>query len=103
MENATTTTLLLVSLVTPIVVFWTLRARARMRASVAAAISVAAGWVLNVAWAFAVQATTANDAARVDDDPLAIAAGLGWLCPSLLVLLSWLALRFAPRRAARAE
>src|SRR5262245_56112364 len=56
-----TTALLLAALALPVVLFWLLRSRSRLNPLVAAALAVATGWALNVAWAFASQDNAAND------------------------------------------
>jgi hypothetical protein len=80
--------LLLTALIVPVVSFWLLKSRFRLGSLIAAAISVAVGWALNVAWA-----SLANES-------VAIAAAYGWFCPTALVAITWLVLRFAKRRAA---
>jgi hypothetical protein len=82
------TALLLMALVLPVALFWLLRSRARLNGLVAAGIAVAAGWSLNFAWAF------------VAHESVPIAARFGWICPAVLVFLTWLVLRFMRRRAA---
>jgi flagellar biogenesis protein FliO len=100
MEKFAITALLLMALALPVVLFWLLRSRSRLNGLQAAGIAVAAGWALNLAWAFAVQQTAANDPSHANDDTLAIAAALGWICPSVLVLLTWLVRRLVTHRAA---
>ena len=82
------TALLLTALVLPVALFWLLKSRTSLSNLIAAAIAVAAGWALNLAWAFAAHESTA------------IAATFGWVCPAVLVLLTWLVWRYAGRRAA---
>jgi len=94
------TAILLTALALPVVLFWQLRSRARLKGAAAAAIAIAAGWMLNLAWAFAVEATTIRAPSQDGDDTLAIAALFGWVCPLVLVLLTWLVWRFTARRAA---
>jgi Na+(H+)/acetate symporter ActP len=53
----------------------------------AAAISVAAGWTLNVAWAFAADSQN-------NQNYRSIAARYGWACPAVLLLLAWAVWRF---------
>ena len=91
MEKFAATVLLLAGLALPVVLFWLLRSRSRMHGLVAAAIAVAAGWLLNLAWAF------------VAHESVAIAATFGWACPAVLVLLTWLVRYFVTRRSARAQ
>ncbi|MDR7099297.1 flagellar biogenesis protein FliO [Lysobacter niabensis] len=100
MEKFAITALLLTALALPVVLFWLLRSRSRLNGLQAAGLAVAAGWALNLAWAFAVQQTAANDPSHAKDDTLAIAAALGWICPSVLVLLTWLVRRLVTHRAA---
>jgi hypothetical protein len=95
--------LLLTALLLPVVLFWLLRSRFRLNGLAAAAVAVATGWALNVAWAFASQGSTANDSsqvnAQVNGDTLSIAMRFGWACPTVLVFLTWLVWRFKTRRA----
>ena len=83
-----TTALLLTALAAPVFLFWLLTAHSRLTDPSAAVIAVAAGWALNVAWAAAA------------DESIAIASAFGWLCPAVLVLLTWLGRRYMKRRAA---
>jgi len=83
-----TTALLVTALVLPVVLFWLLKSRARLNGWVAAAISVAGGWALNFAWASAAHESTS------------IAARFGWVCPTVLVALTWLVMRFKRRSVA---
>ena len=80
--------LLATALVLPVVLFWLLKSRSRLSGLVVAVIAVAVGWALNLAWA------------SVAQESLAIAGAFGWVCPAVLVLLTWLVWRFAKRRAA---
>jgi len=80
--------LLVTALVLPVVLFWLLKSRSRLGGLVVAVIAVAVGWALNLAWA------------SVAHESLAIAGAFGWVCPAVLVLLTWLVWRFANRRAA---
>jgi len=66
----------------------------------AAAIAIAAGWTFNVAYVFALRASAIEVSPEFNDDTLAIAAIFGWVCPSLLVLVTWLVWRLAARRVA---
>ena len=100
MEKFAVTALLLTALALPVVLFWLLRSRSRLNALIAAAIAVATGWALNVAWAFASQGSSANDPSQANGDTLSIAMQFGWACPTVLVLLTWLVWRFKTRRAA---
>lgn len=88
MDKFAPTVLLVAGLVLPVTLFLLLSSRARLSAWVAAALAIAAGWALNFAWASAAKESTA------------IAARFGWACPTVLVLLTWLAMRFMTRRAA---
>jgi hypothetical protein len=98
MEKFAVTALLLAALVLPVALFLVLASRSRLNGLVAAGIAVATGWALNVAWAFASQATAVQDASQSDVDTLSIAAQFGWACPTVLVFLTWLVRRFATRR-----
>ena len=86
--NVVPSILLVMALVLPVALFWQLRSIARLNGLVAASIAVAAGWALSIAWATAAGESTT------------IAARFGWACPSALVVLTWLAIRFSARRAA---
>ena len=98
MKNVASTALLLAALAAPVVFFWLLRSRSRLNGLAAAAIAVATGWALNVAWAFASQARATNDPSQANADTLSIAMRLGWACPTVLVFLTWLVWRFKRRR-----
>ena len=100
MEKFATTLLLLTALLLPVVLFWRLRSRSRWNGPAAAAIAVATGWALNVAWAFASEASTTDDPSQVNGDTLSIAIRFGWVCPTVLVFLTWHVWRFQSRRAA---
>jgi hypothetical protein len=82
------TTLLILALALPVVMFWLLKSRSRLNGFIVAAIAVAVGWSLNVAWA-----STAHES-------MDIAMAYGWACPAVLVAITWLVLRFARRRVA---
>lgn len=94
MEKFAVTALLITALVLPVALFLLLRLRFRLKGLVAAAIAVATGWALNVAWAF----LAARDPSQDNVDTLSIALYFGWACPTVLVLLTWLMSRFMTRR-----
>jgi hypothetical protein len=98
-EKFATTALLFTALLLPVVLYWLLRSRSRLNGLAAAAIAVATGWALNVAWAFASQGSTTSDPSEVNGDTLSIAMRFGWACPTVLVFLTWLVWRFKARRA----
>ena len=100
MKNFAATALLLAGLLVPVVLFWLLRSRSRLNGLAAAAIAVATGWALNVAWAFASQGSTGTDPSQANGDTLSIAIRFGWACPTVLVFLTWLVWRFKTRRGA---
>ena len=100
MEKFAVTALLLAGLALPVVLFWLLRSRSGWNSLVAAAIAVATGWALNVAWAFASQGSAGNDPTQGKGDTLSLALYFGWVCPAVLVLLTWLVWRCKTRRAA---
>ena len=102
MNKFATTALLLAALLLPVVLFWLLRSRSRLHGLAVAAIAVASGWALNVAWAFSSQGSTAHDPSHVNGDTLSIAMQFGWACPAVLVFLTWLAWRFKSRRSGSA-
>lgn len=81
------TALLITALVLPVALFWLLKSRSRLSSSGVAAIAVAVGWALNLAWASAAH------------ESLVVAGIFGWVCPTVLVSLTWLVWRFAKRRA----
>ncbi|MCJ0826357.1 hypothetical protein MQC88_10410 [Luteimonas sp. 50] len=78
--------LLLIALALPVVLFWLLKSQPRLRAWTPAAVSIAVGWLLSVAWAVAAH------------ENVAIAGAFGWVCPAVLVALTWLAWRFTKKR-----
>ena len=80
------TALLLLALVVPVALFRLLKSRSRLSGPIVAAIAVAVGWALNVAWA-----STAHES-------LDIAKAYGWACPAVLVAITWLVWHFARRR-----
>lgn len=90
MRKFATTTLLLAALVLPVGLFWLLRSCSRLNGLTAAAIAVAAGWALNVAWAFASHGVTTNVATQEGGETLSIAMRFGWACPTVLILITWL-------------
>jgi hypothetical protein len=99
MKTFATTALLLTALLLPVALFWLVRSRSRLHGLTAAAIAVATGWALNVAWAYASQGSTANDPSQAYGDTLSIAMRFGWACPTVLVFLTWLVWRFKTGRA----
>lgn len=96
MENFAPTALLIASLIVPAVLFWWLRTRSPLNGFVAAAVAIAAGWALNLAWAF----VAGNDLPQGDMDTMSIATWFGWFCPTALVSITWLVLRIKSRRKA---
>jgi hypothetical protein len=92
MGKVTTNALLLTALALPVVLFWQLGAHAALSTVVAAAVAV--GWALNVAWAFSANKAIVQDASPGNAGNLKIALAFGWACPVVLVLLTWLVLRF---------
>ena len=100
MKKFAITALLLTALLLPVVLYWMLRSRSHLHGLVAAAIAVATGWALNVAWAFASQAGTANASSQVSGDTLSIAMRFGWFCPTVLVFITWLVWYFKTRHSA---
>ncbi len=98
MENFEVTGLLVAALILPIALFLLLRLRFRLDGPVAAATAVAAGWVSNVAWAFVAQGAASQDPSQ--GNTLSIAAYFGWVCPTVLVLATWLVWHLVTRRAA---
>jgi hypothetical protein len=91
MRKVAATVLLLIALVLPVLLFWQLGSHSSMSGLVAGAIAVAAGWMLNMAWAFATQA---GGLSQPSTGNLKIAAAFGWVCPTVLVALTWLVVRF---------
>ena len=89
MRKSVVAILLLAALVLPVTVFLLLWPGLHWSGLAAAALAIATGWVLNVAWAMASRATATGGGNTVS-----IAAYFGWLCPAVLVLLTWLAWRF---------
>jgi hypothetical protein len=99
MAKFAATALLLAGLLLPVVLFWLLRSRSRLNGLAAAAIAVAIGWALNVAWAYASQGGAADGPSLVDGDTVSIAMRFGWACPTVLVFLTGLVWRYKTRRA----
>jgi len=85
--------LLLIAIVLPVAVFWLFLAHSQLHPLISAAISIAIGWALNIAWAMA-----SADASQPNN--LSIARRFGWACPAVLALLAWLAWHFFANRAA---
>jgi len=96
MRKVTATVLLLMALVLPVLLFWQLSSHSSISVLVAGAIAVAAGWTLNMAWASATQEALAAGAPQASNGNLKIAAAFGWVCPTVLVALTWLVVRFWP-------
>lgn len=89
------TLLLVAALVLPVLLFLSLWTASHASTPVAAVIAVAAGWALNIAWAFASRGKAAGAPSADEEKTLAIAARFGWACPAVLVLLAWGAWRIA--------
>ncbi|GAB3362021.1 hypothetical protein [Lysobacter tyrosinilyticus] len=89
------TLLLIVALALPVALFLLLWPHFHLSALVAAAIAIAAGWALNVAWTFASQSDVSAETSPGSGNTLSIAARFGWACPTVLVLLAWAAWRIA--------
>ncbi len=100
MKKVGITALLITALLLPIILFWLLRSRAHLHGVAAAAIAIATGWVLNVAWAFASQASMTNGPSQANGETLSIAIRFGWACPTVLVLITWLVWHFKARSGA---
>lgn len=100
MGKATANVILVAALVLPVVLFWQLDAHSSLGFPAAAAIAVAAGWALNVAWAFAALSAETQGLPQKDGGTMKIAAAFGWFCPVILVALTWLALRLIAGSAA---
>lgn len=98
MGNVGVTAVLVVALVLPVALFWWMKSRTRLHGLATGAIAVGVGWALNIAWAMAGQGAMPGDAAPMEGDPVSIATALGWACPTLLVLLAWLAWHLKHRR-----
>jgi hypothetical protein len=94
MRKVAATVLLLMALALPVLLFWQLGSHSATSGLVAGAVAVAAGWTLNMAWAFAAQEATAGGAPPASTGNLKIAAAFGWVCPTVLVALTWLVVRF---------
>ena len=98
MRDLAAITLLLTALALPVVLFWALRSSLRWSGRAAAALAIGVGWAANLAYAFALRQFPSAGASQAAGDSVAIAAGFGWVCPSILIFLSWLAWRLATRR-----
>ena len=93
MKKVSTNAILVAALVLPVVLFWQLDSRSSLGFPAAAALAVAVGWALNVAWAFALLRAETRGLPQKEGGVMKIAAAFGWFCPALLVALTWLALR----------
>lgn len=98
METFTITILWLTALALPVIVFLVFRPHTRLYNALAALVAITAGWSFNSAYAFAAQAITAREPSGVNGAANAFAAIFGWVVPSILVLLTWLAWRLVRRR-----
>lgn len=96
MKNIVPAALFIASLIVPIVLFWWLRTRSRVKSLIAAAITIAIGWGLNLAWA----SVAGNELSNGDMDTMAIATKFGWFCPTFLVAVTWVAYRIKNRHDA---
>ncbi|UHQ24882.1 hypothetical protein LVB77_09485 [Lysobacter sp. 5GHs7-4] len=86
------------ALVLPVLLFLWLKARGRLSGRVAAAIAVASGWALNVAYAYRVRSAASASEIAQTEGFVGIAALFGWACPTVLVLLTWLIWHLATKR-----
>jgi len=100
MKRFSITALLLTALLLPIILFWLIRSRSDLNGLIAAAIAVVSGWALNVAWASASRESTTNISSQVSGDTLSIAMRFGWVCPTVLVFITWLVWHFKTRHGA---
>lgn len=82
--------LLLAALAVPVALFLLLVSQFHSNGWIAAAVAVAAGWALNVAWAVAVERADARQSPEKKGNTLAVATRFGWACPAVLVLVAWL-------------
>lgn len=96
MDSFATTVLFLTAIALPAVLFLLFRPRSRLKRACAAIIAIALGWSFNVACVVATQSIAGPS--KIDGDILDIAIAYGWACPSVLVLLTWLAWHLATRR-----
>jgi hypothetical protein len=94
MKKLAATTFLIAGLVAPVAGFAWLSGRLQSNVFLAAAIAIAAGWVSNLAWAHASQRAAPVEPSAPPGNTVSIATRFGWACPAVLVLLTWLALRF---------
>ena len=111
MEHFASTTLWIVSLVLPYLVFAVGNPfRTRLVTAARAVIAVGVGWVFMIAYAVAAGslsfAAAPSELARLslyetDGSKVAFAVVLGWLLPSLIVLGSWLLHRHVRGRHGR--
>lgn len=94
MKKFSVTILLLAALVLPVALFLLLLPHFHLSVLVAAVIAIAADWALNIAWAYAVHKTASTDSSSDNGNTLSIASYFGWVCPTVLVLLTWLVWHF---------
>lgn len=98
MQSFATNAVLLIALALPVLLFLWLKTRKRLSGLRAAAIAIAAGWGLNVAYAHLVQHTATGSQIAQTEGFVGIAALFGWACPTVLVLLTWLLGSLAAKR-----
>ena len=113
MEHFASTTLWIVSLALPYLVFAVANAFRRPLVTVARGlIAVAVGWAFMIAYAVAAGSLTlaaaASEQARLaiydeDGSKIAFAVALGWVLPVLIVAGSWLLHRYVFRRYAAGQ
>jgi hypothetical protein len=89
MKSPLAIVLLLLALIAPVAVFLLLASRFGMNGWIAAIVAVAAGWALNVAWAFAVEKADAQGSPEPRGNTLSVAKRFGWACPAVLIPLAW--------------
>lgn len=94
MKRFFVTLLLAAALVVPPVMFWFLVSRTGVGMGATSVAAVVAGWALNVAWAFAAEMKAREEEQGNADGHARIALRFGWVCPAVLVLLTWLVWRF---------
>lgn len=90
MKKLAATVLLIAALVLPVLLFLLVKSRASFNDLAAAGIAIPAGWATSVAWA-----SVAVDLSEPSSNTLSTAVRFGWICPSVLVLVTWLISRLA--------
>lgn len=103
MDDLALRILWITSLTLPALVFFAFRSHRWSTDVIAAAVGVVSGWLLNIAYVVAAQAITIRDPSEVNGAASAFGLVLGWVLPSILVILTWIARYVITRRTGHAK